>query len=127
MSSCNQLATNTATLYALDDFQGEEEIPEMPLALHHERQLAEAFAFLAARMDNMYKVMAVAIEEHADSRGITVRTSHLPTSCRYKRASLLRIYIITNTLQLPNEAFDEQHGFIHNISPKGFVPQAVVS
>ena len=82
MSSCNRLATNIATLYALDDFQGEEETPEMPqirwneqytLALHHERQLAEAFAFLAATTDNMYKVMAVAIEEHADSKGITVR------------------------------------------------------
>lgn len=43
------------------------------LTIERERDLADCFAFLSARTDDMMKVMAVCVEEDLDHAGLTIR------------------------------------------------------
>ena len=76
-----RLVENVTLLWALC------EVPDLPkenklngsddrrrrLSLHRERQLVDSFAFLSAATDNMYRVMAVCIEEDPGGDGMTIR------------------------------------------------------
>lgn len=77
-----RLATNAVTLYALDDLH-EACLPansslgtnrqNYHLPFSREKQLAEAFAFLAATTDDMKYVMAVAVEESESGESMIIR------------------------------------------------------
>lgn len=81
MSHSTRLIINIMTLYTLGDLQGEERLVQLSpaqndqrysLEFHREKQLAETFAFLAAKTDNMHKVVAVTVEERAHEQGLLV-------------------------------------------------------
>jgi hypothetical protein len=51
----------------------EDDSSERVLGLQHERDLAKAFAFLAARTDDPKEIVAVCLEEGEDQRCLTIK------------------------------------------------------
>ena len=76
-----RLVENITLLWTLNEIpeQPRENVPchendgSRQLTPERERQVADSFAFISASTDNMRRVMAVAVEEEADGKGMTIR------------------------------------------------------
>ena len=75
-----RIAEHSALLSSLLTVPGPEQECDLPpesegyqLSVGREKQLADSLAFLSATKDDGYKVMAVAVEEHLDKNGMTIR------------------------------------------------------
>ena len=69
----NRAPEKPSEINLLESGRGEDDSFERVLGLQQEKDLAQAFAFLAARTDDPRKVVAACLEEGADHRYLTVR------------------------------------------------------
>jgi hypothetical protein len=72
------------------------------LTIDRERDLADCFAFLSARTDDMQKVMAVYVEEDLDHTGLTIRMAVNTGPFTNMKRGLRNIAILFKTASLRN-------------------------